>query len=144
MPSPLQPERARVRGGSQTICQIIETKLDGCREMVWQRLRNRELDGLKFRRQHVIGRFIVDFVCIEKKLIIELDGGQHAITQDDAKRTEYLNMKGYKVIRFWDHDILQNGESVLKTILAHLAPPHPDPLPRSRGRGEKPNQPGHR
>lgn len=95
---------------------------------VWARLRNRELCGWKFRRQHPIGPFIVDFVCIEKKLIIELDGGQHAENlESDAKRSEYLREKGYQMLRFWNNDVLKEGEVVLEAILSSLKENAPSP-----------------
>ena len=84
---------------------------------LWQRLRNRELLGWKFRRHHPIGCYIVDFVCIERELIIELDGSQHAENQTaDSERSEYLKEKGYQVLRFWNNDVLVRGEAVLNAI----------------------------
>jgi very-short-patch-repair endonuclease len=77
---------------------------------LWQRLRNRELLGWKFRRQHPIGCYIVDFACIERKLIIELDGSQHAESQTaDSERSEYLEDKGFQILRFWNNDVLVRG-----------------------------------
>jgi very-short-patch-repair endonuclease len=99
---------------------------------LWQRLRNRELLGWKFRRQHSIGCYIVDFVCIERRLIIELDGSQHAESLElDSRRTDYLRTKGYSVLRFWDNEVLREGESVLNVILSFLEknPPSPPPSP---------------
>jgi very-short-patch-repair endonuclease len=84
---------------------------------LWQHLRNRRFIGLKFRRQYPIGSYIVDFVCLEQKLIIELDGRQHLdqIIYDN-KRTEYLEHYGFRVIRFWNHDLLAQFELVLEQI----------------------------
>ncbi|MCW8444155.1 DUF559 domain-containing protein [Fluoribacter gormanii] len=77
--------------------------------------------GFKFKRQVPIGEFIVDFVCLEKRLIIELDGGQHANNQMyDAKRTDWLMTRGFKVLRFWNHDIFQQTQSVLEVIMTTL------------------------
>lgn len=94
-------------------------------------LRNRELSGFNFRRQHEIGPYIVDFCCPQKRLIIELDGGQHAEQAlKDQERTIYLNHMGYRVLRFWDHEVLQELDSVLEAIrLTLLEGPHPNPLP---------------
>ena len=89
---------------------------------LWRHLRNRTLEGFKFKRQEPIGRFIVDFVCHEQKLIVELDGGQHAESRDDEKRTAFLNQRGYIVIRFWNHDVLQNIEGILDSIKRALSP----------------------
>lgn len=97
---------------------------------LWDCLRNRELSGFKFRRQHEIGPYIVDFCSPKKKLVIEVDGGQH-IEQalNDQKRTTYLNQRGYHVLRFWDHEVLQELDSVLEVIRLTLEGPHPGPLP---------------
>jgi len=105
--------------------------------LLWRYLRNRQLGEWKFRRQHAIGPFIVDFVCVEKKLVIEADGGQHAQNlETDNKRSEYLREKGYQIIRFWNHEILQEPEAVLNTIFLLLSEnisPHPIPLPKGEG-----------
>jgi very-short-patch-repair endonuclease len=101
-------------------------------QKLWYRLRNRQLSGCKFRRQHEIDQYIVDFVCTEAMLIIELDGGQHADQVNyDERRTQYLQAMGYRVLRFWNNDALVNIESVLTVILDALASPapHPNPLP---------------
>ena len=94
---------------------------------LWQRLRNRQLGNFKFRRQHPFPPFIVDFVCPEGRLIVEIDGGQHAEDRDaDERRTLALQAHGYRVIRFWNNDVLQNMEGVLESILGELrSPPHP-------------------
>src|SRR5690606_8502911 len=84
---------------------------------LWQHLRGRRLIGLKFRRQAPIERFIVDFYCPEKRLIVEVDGGQHTAESDQA-RTGRLEALGYKVIRFWNNDVLGNTLAVLETIKA--------------------------
>ena len=99
----------------------LRNNLTDAEKKIWQQLRLRNLEGNKFRRQHPIGNFIVDFVCIEKKLIVELDGGQHQLRQDyDSKRTDYLEGKGYKVLRFWDNDALLETDSVMKVIYEAL------------------------
>jgi very-short-patch-repair endonuclease len=90
---------------------------------LWFHLRRRQLDGFGFRRQHPIGPYIVDFACLAEKLIVELDGGQHAeqVTADE-QRTKWLEGRGYRVIRFWNNDVLQNTDGVLQNILATLKP----------------------
>jgi len=108
--------------------------------MLWRHLRNRLLDGYRFRRQAPLGRYVVDFVCMDARLVIELDGGQHAEQlQEDQQRTEYLGRGGFRVLRFWNDDALMRTEQVLEQILQALrqAPPHPDPLPQA-GEGEEP------
>ncbi|MGM4904131.1 endonuclease domain-containing protein [Tardiphaga sp. 866_E4_N2_1] len=86
-----------------------ETKL-------WNRLRNRQIAGCKFIRQEPIGRYICDFVCREKMIVIEVDGGQHPESQRDAMRDRYLCEQGYCVLRFWNNDVLSNIEGVLSLI----------------------------
>lgn len=85
--------------------------------VLWYFLLNRQLGGMKFRRQHPIGNYIVDFICIEAMLIIEADGGQHCDNRYDEARTAWLEKQGYHVLRFWNNEILQNREGVLQMIL---------------------------
>ncbi len=87
---------------------------------LWGDLRNRQLNGYKFSRQIPIGVYIVDFVCREQRLVVELDGSQHAENERDERRTEWLNGQGYSVLRFWNAEILQERGAVLDTILAVL------------------------
>ena len=85
---------------------------------IWRHLRNRGLAGYKFRRQYPIGPYIADFACLEIGLVVEIDGGQHAErADDDAKRTKFIEAQGYKVLRFWNHDVLRETEAVLNVIL---------------------------
>ncbi len=99
---------------------------------LWNALRDRRLEGFKFRRQHPIEQYIVDFICLEHRLIIELDGGQHSENMvQDAKRTAYLESQGFRVIRYWNHEVIENFEGVLTDILAH---PLTQPSP-ARGEG---------
>jgi very-short-patch-repair endonuclease len=90
---------------------------------LWLFLSNRQMEGFKFRRQHNIGKYVVDIVCLEKKLVIEIDGGQHneALNQaQDELRTNWLNIEGYQVLRFWNNDVLTNTEGVLEEIRLRL------------------------
>lgn len=101
----------------------------------WQAVRNRQLNGLKFRRQVPLGRYIVDFACFENKLIIELDGGQHAdaIPYDEA-RTTWLEAQGFRVVRFWNNDVMSNMEGVLVRLVELCEqPPHPTLSREGRG-----------
>ncbi|WP_415878299.1 endonuclease domain-containing protein [Methylomonas sp. BW4-1] len=104
-------------------------------KLLWYRLRNRQLADCKFRRQQVIGPYIADFLCLEPKLIIELDGGQHADQQkQDEQRSQFLESLGYRVLRFWNHDVIRDIESVLEAIrLVVIRFPHPGPPPRGEG-----------
>ena len=93
--------------------------------VLWQHLRDRRLLGWKFRRQHRIGPYFADFACVEATLVVELDGSQHLTQQrhDDA-RTSFLETQGFRVLRFWNDDVLRDTEAVLATIAIALAP-HP-------------------
>ena len=95
--------------------------------------------GWKFRRQHPIGPCIVDFVCVEQKLVIELDGSQHMDAREqDAARDAFLAKRGYFVLRFWDNEILQETDAVLEKIrtIALLRRPSPQPSPTGVGEGD--------
>lgn len=85
--------------------------------ILWSQLRAKQIEGLKFRRQQPIGGLIVDFACFEKKLIIELDGGQHARAREkDLERDKKLSEAGYSVLRFWNNEVLENLSGILEVI----------------------------
>src|SRR6185437_8851500 len=97
---------------------------------LWNLLRARSVDGCKFVRQEPIGRFIVDFICREKRLIVEIDGGQHADNARDRLRDKWLSERNYRVLRFWNNDVMRNMDGVLEIIAGALrdeTPPHPVP-----------------
>ena len=102
------------------IARQLRHNLTEAEARLWLALRDRRLAGYKFRRQYPIGGFVVDFACIKHKLIIEADGGQHNESLADIRRTTALEVQGWKVIRFWNNDILSNTEGVLETILRAL------------------------
>lgn len=112
----------------------LRREMTDAERKLWSRLRAGQLDGLKFRRQHPIPPYIVDFYCDAAKLVIELDGSQHKESVDRA-RTDYLERQGLSVIRFWDNDVLLNIESVVDAIWNSVA--HrtltPTPLPEGEG-----------
>jgi len=115
-------DRARLLRRDQTDAERV----------LWLQLRDRRLRGLKFKRQVPIDRYVVDLLCADARLVIELDGGQRA-TSDESNRTEILEAMGYLVVRFWNNDVLENTDGVLEEILNVLDrpdPPHPDPLPK--------------
>ena len=98
---------------------IVEKRL-------WGKLHAKQIKGFKFRRQQPIGNYIVDFACMSEKLIIELDGGQHALQKNnDMVRDNWLEQEGYRVLRFWNNEVLENLESVLDVIYRHLNSPSP-------------------
>jgi very-short-patch-repair endonuclease len=115
-----QRARARALRGAPTDAEL----------RLWRLLRDRRLSDLKFRRQVPIGPYIVDYLCVASRLIIEADGSQHAGNRSDEARDVYLLRKGWRVLRFWNHEVIQNRDGVLETILAHARPanqadPHP-------------------
>jgi very-short-patch-repair endonuclease len=104
---------------------------------LWSALRQRQLTGFKFRRQVPIGDFVADFACLSQRLIIEVDGGQHDTNREkDAARTAWLASRGYRVVRFWNNDVLANLDGVVRTILAALHD-HPPPNLPLKGGGEE-------
>jgi len=87
---------------------------------LWSALRGRRLKGYKFRRQHPLGSFIVDFACLEHRLVVEADGGQHADSDDDRRRTAWLERRRWRIVRFWNNDILANPGGVEEVVLQEL------------------------
>jgi len=119
--------------------RTLRKNMTDAERALWQALRGRQVLGLKFRRQHPFGDYILDFVCLEHKLIIEVDGGQHSEQADyDERRTRELQKAGFRVLRFWNNEVLQNLEGVKEKIwqvvegLGHSdqsnpSPPQPSP-----------------
>jgi very-short-patch-repair endonuclease len=114
---------------------------------LWYRLRSRQIEGAKFVRQERIGPYVVDFVCRDQRLIVEVDGGQHAADPRDAVRDAWLSDRGYRVLRFWNNDVLANTEGALEAIAAALldpaggqtrgSAPSPRPSPPEGGEGAR-------
>src|SRR5262249_4138160 len=100
---------------------------------LWYQLRAHRFAGWKFKRQQPIGPYIVDFVCLSARLVIEVDGGQHLENEADVVRDAWLRREGFDVLRVWNNDVLMQIESVLEHVLAHL-PLSPGPSP-ARGEG---------
>jgi len=99
------------------LARTLRKQQTDAEKLLWSQLRNRQLEGCKFRRQQPIGPYIADFLSLEPKLIIELDGGQHTEQQDeDSKRTRYLQVLGYRVLRFWNQEVLNDLDAVLEAI----------------------------
>lgn len=135
-------ERVGGRGDTQKALLLRKNQTDA-EKALWQRLRNRGLQDLKFRRQVPVGPYVADFLCESARLIIEVDGGQHAENKEyDQYRDDFLRANGYEVIRFWNNEVLGNLDGVLEAITVKLSQgqkitPHPNPLPRGEGtRGE--------
>lgn len=93
----------------------------GAETLLWSHLRNRQFRNLKFRRQVPLGHYIVDFYCHELRLVIELDGGQHS-EEIDRARTQWLESEGYRIVRFWNHEVMDNTEGVLAELERQVGP----------------------
>ena len=107
--------------------------------LLWRFLRNRHLSGYRFRRQVPLGPYVADFACLRARLIVEIDGSQHdEHLLEELERTHHLARLGFRVIRFWNNEVLLQTEAVLESILEALiqACPHPSPLPQA-GEGEE-------
>jgi len=139
--SPPCGERVRVRGLNRMrganvtktrIARRLRRNSTTAEKLLWKYLRSRSLDGFKFVRQEPIGPHVVDFVCRQRRLVIEVDGSQHAIGRRDAIRDRWFIDHRYRVLRFWNNEVLGNIEGVWETILTAALrdrPPHPNPLP---------------
>ena len=107
--------------------------------LLWGKLRFWQLDGFKFRRQQPLGRYIVDFVCLEKRLVVEVDGGQHAEDANyDSDRDAWLREQGFVILRFWNNDVLKNIDAVMNVIVEKLrSTPFLNPSPQGGRRQTK-------
>ena len=145
LPLPACGERSagaagRVRGRSRmreaktirtTRSRTLRRQSTNAENRLWNRLRSRTLCGCKFVRQEPIGPYTVDFVCREHRLIVEVDGWQHAQCDQDIDRDRWLLNHGYRVLRFWNNDVIRNTDGVFETIATSLktdTPPHPTRL----------------
>jgi very-short-patch-repair endonuclease len=126
-----------MRKPSVSQARLLRRNSTDAERVLWWYLRSRQPAGAKFRRQEPIGRYIVDFCCVEHKLIVEVDGGHHAEDRQeeyDRERTAYLERCGYRVLRFWNTEVFGETEGVLGVIWeAIVGSPHPDPLPEGEG-----------
>ncbi len=123
------------------VAQRLRQQLTDVELRYWYLLRAKRFAEYHFRRQRPIGRYVVDFVCLKRKLIIEFVGGQHAENQEyDDARTAYLNRQGFRVLRFWNDEALKQTDAVLEQILSALNPTKPSPRP-SPFQGEGVNNP---
>jgi very-short-patch-repair endonuclease len=120
------------------VARTLRRNLTPAEKKLWGCLLESQLEGFQFRRQFPIGDFIVDFCCRERRLIIEIDGVQHGddavVVARDQRRTELLKQRGYRVVRFWNEEVLTNLEGVVEQILVELRQPPPTPPP---GQGEE-------
>ena len=117
----------------QQFAKALRQNMTDAECLLWRHLRAHRLDGRKFRRQQPIGPYVVDFVDFGARVIVEADGGQHNDNADDPVRDAWLTEQGFKVMRFWNNEILQSADAVLAmiwTAVAEAAPSPPAPLPR--------------
>ena len=106
--------------------KVLRKRPTDAEKLLWKQLRLKQIEGFKFRRQQPIDNYIVDFVCFEKRIVIEVDGGQHATqSEDDIARDTYLRQQGLKVLRFWNNEVLQNINGVLEVIRESCLSPAP-------------------
>jgi len=104
--------------------RVLRRNRTSAEQKLWSRLRNRQLEGYKFRRQVPLGRFIVDFCCYDERLVIELDGGQHAERrEEDAACTQWLEDRGFRVLRFWNDEVFENLDGILEVIRSAASSP---------------------
>ena len=119
--------------------QSLRNRMTDAERLLWQHLRGRQVSGCKFRRQHPFMDYVLDFVCLEKGLIVEVDGGQHQGSEKDVLRDQRLREAGFRVLRFWNNQVLQETQAVVEVIFAALpagvgttesdpSPPQPSPL----------------
>lgn len=113
----------------------LRAEMTEAERTMWRSLSRGQLEGWKFRRQAPIGKYFADFFCPEARLVVEIDGGQHSESQRDVNRDAWFAGAGYRVLRFWNNDVLTNIEGVFQVIREFLSTPPPNPLPQ--GEGEK-------
>ena len=114
--------------------KALRTNFTDTERLLWKYLRAKQMEGCKFRRQEPIGSYVVDFVCHEKRIVIEVDGGQHSTERErDNERDIWLKGQGYEVLRFWNNEVLANIEGVLEVIRKCLNHPPLSPLPSKGG-----------
>ena len=122
-----------MRNKLQNIAKILKKRPTEAEKLMWRHLRLRQLEGLKFRRQEPIGNYVVDFVCYEKKIIVEIDGGQHC-AEKDGNRDRWLESQDFKVLRFWNTEVLKNAQGVWEVIRKNcLSCDSPSPAPPIKG-----------
>lgn len=112
---PHQPIDKKKRG----LARSMRRKPTEAEDRLWRELRARRLDRIKFRRQVPIGSYIADFVCLEARLIVEVDGSQHADSKSDLARTEEMKVRGFRVLRFWNDEVLKDIDGVCDTVMAY-------------------------
>ncbi len=112
-----------------SVARLLHKNSTDVERLLWRHLRAGRFDGYKFKRQQPLGDYVVDFVCFEARLVVELDGGQHADSEADCIRDHWLREQGFNVLRFWNNEVLTNLEGLLQRIHSELTPsPQPSPV----------------
>jgi very-short-patch-repair endonuclease len=122
---------ARLSGETKKRARELRHEPTEAEKLLWAHLRNGRLNGWRFRRQHPVPPHVVDFACVSARLVVEADGGQHAESERDRRRDRFIRSRGWRILRFWNHDILANPAGVIEAIAAALPPPRPSPAPRA-------------
>ena len=141
-PSPLAgegAERQRREAGEGTLARKLRSQMTDAERKLWFALKDRRFQSFKFRRQVPIGSYVADFLCFEARLVVEVDGGQHAESGPDLKRDRWLTENDFRVVRFWNNDVLSNLEGVLTVLVTEL---QNTPHPTSRLRSTSPSPAG--
>ena len=118
--NPIKKSRSRRKPGTTERARTLRWVENSAEGLLWQELKGRRLGGHQFVRQHPIGPYFADFCCRKHKLVIELDGSQHADSAYDRRRDEFMRARGYSVLRFWSHEVLKQRRPICDTILAAL------------------------
>ena len=121
-------------GQKRDAARVLRRNSTDVERLMWRLLRDRRFAGIKFRRQVPIGPYVADFASIERRLAVEVDGGQHGGASDE-RRDRFLVARGWRVVRFWNNDVLQNRSGVLGHLLYVIEEPSPQPSPASAGEG---------
>lgn len=112
---------------TRQFAKILRANMTDAERRLWYRLRAHRLEGIKFKRQVPIGQYVADFACMDRKLLFEVDGGQHAQSTSDAERTNWLEDQGFRILRFWNNEVLNETDAVLGVILAAVTAAGPSP-----------------
>lgn len=123
-------------GAKRDRARELRREMTVAERKLWQVLKGRGVDGHRFRRQHPLGPYVADFACLEAGVVIEVDGGQHQDSTTDQRRDSSMRGRGFKVLRFWNNEVLTNLEGVCSVIAQALAERCPHPTLPSRAEGE--------
>jgi very-short-patch-repair endonuclease len=124
---------------ARQLAKSLRTQMTDAERRLWYRLRAHRFEGLKFKRQVPIGKYIVDFASLRMKIVVEVDGGQHAESKKDQVRDQFLNNQGFRVLRFWNNDVLRSTDEVLESISSVIQSSKQAPSPGSTLRASPPS-----